>query len=134
MADKYSLDAHALIWYIENNPRLGPNAGIIMDDPANRFYLPIIALVEACHIVARGRTTIPSVADLLSDVDADSRIILVPLDRAILDVSLTLTTVTEMHDRLIVATTLYLAVSGESVALLTCDGNITASGLVPILW
>jgi hypothetical protein len=23
---------------------------------------------------------------------------------------------------------------GETVALLTCDGNITASGLVPIIW
>jgi hypothetical protein len=48
--------------------------------------------------------------------------------------SFTLTSLIEMHDRLIVATALYLARAGESVALLTCDVNITASGLVPIIW
>jgi hypothetical protein len=56
------------------------------------------------------------------------------LDRTILDLSLTLTTIREMHDRQIVATALFRARLGASVALLTCDGNITASGLVPIVW
>ena len=134
MADRNILDAHSLIWYIGKNPRLGANARFVMNDRASRLFLPIIALAEACHVVARDRTAIPSVADLLADVDADPRITIVPLDRAILDISLSLASVGEMHDRLIVATTLWLAGSGESVALLTCDGNITASGLVPIIW
>jgi hypothetical protein len=104
-----------------------------MQDPATTLYLPIIALAEAYWIVERGRTAIPSVADLVADVDADPRIVLVPLDRAILDLSLTLATITEMHDRQVVATVLYLARKGSSVVLLTCDGNITASGTVPII-
>jgi hypothetical protein len=29
---------------------------------------------------------------------------------------------------------LHLANTGAAVALLTCDGNITSSGLVPIVW
>jgi PIN domain nuclease of toxin-antitoxin system len=134
MADRYVLDAHTLIWYIEDNPRLGVNARIIMDDPGSSLYLPIIALAEGCHIVGRGRTSIASIAALLTDVDADPRIAIVSLNRAILDLSLTLTAITEMHDRLIAATTLYLANADETVALLTCDSNITASGLVPTLW
>jgi hypothetical protein len=34
----------------------------------------------------------------------------------------------------IVATTLLLAASGEPATLLTHDDNITASGLVPVVW
>jgi PIN domain nuclease of toxin-antitoxin system len=32
MASKYVLDSHALIWYLEGNARLGPNAKTILDD------------------------------------------------------------------------------------------------------
>jgi hypothetical protein len=89
---------------------------------------------EACWAVERGRTSIPSVASLLADVDADSRVVLVPLDRPVLDISLTLAAITEMHDRQIAATALPLGRAGSPVPLLTCDTNITASGLVPIVW
>jgi len=134
MAHEYVVDAHALIWYLVGSPRLGVSARAAMQDSANVLYLPVIALAEACWAVERGKTVIPSVADLLADVDADSRLVLVPLDRITLDISLTLTAVREMHDRQIVATALHLASTGASVALLTCDGNISASGLVPIVW
>ncbi|BAZ16639.1 hypothetical protein NIES4071_85170 [Calothrix sp. NIES-4071] len=40
----------------------------------------------------------------------------------------------EMHDRQIVATAMVLEQQGEKVALLSCDQNITASGLVTIIW
>jgi hypothetical protein len=39
-----------------------------------------------------------------------------------------------MHDRQIVGTVLLRASTGASAALLTCDSNIVASGLVPIVW
>jgi hypothetical protein len=74
------------------------------------------------------------VAALLADLDADPRIVVVPLDRAILDLSLTLAAISEMHDRQIAATALHLARAGSPVPLLSCDSNITASGLVPIVW
>ena len=134
MAVEYVIDAHTLIWYIEDSPRLGINAGNVMDDPASELYLPVIALAEACWAVERGRSTIPSVAHLLADVDADPRITLLPLDRAILDRSLALIAVGEMHDRQIVATALLRADAGASVVLLTRDANIAATGLVPVLW
>jgi PIN domain nuclease of toxin-antitoxin system len=133
MADEFVVDAHSLIWYIEDSPRLGVNAGKVMDDPASILYLPVIALAEACWAAERGRCKIP-IAALLADVDADPRMIVMPLDRAILDLSFTLTSIREMHDRQIVATALLRAHQGASVALLTCDVNITASGLVPIVW
>jgi PIN domain-containing protein len=94
------------------------------------LFLPIVALAEPCWAVARGKTTIPSVAGLLSDLDADPRIVVVPFDRAILDHSLTLSAISEMHDRLIAATALHLGGASSNLPLLTCDPDITASGLV----
>jgi PIN domain nuclease of toxin-antitoxin system len=134
MADEYAVDAHALIWFLGGNPRLGANARAAMQDPASVLYLPVIALAEACWAVAARRTSIPSVSVLLADVDADPRITLVPLDRAILDRSLALSAISEMHDRLIAATALHLAGAASRVPLLTCDPDITSSGLVPIVW
>lgn len=134
MANEFVLDAHARIWFLEINPRLGSNARAAMTDPASVLYLPVIALAEACWAVDRGRTRIPSVASLLADVDADPRLVVVPLDRAILDISFTLTAISEMHDRQIAATALHLAVAPARVPLITCDRNITASGLVRVIW
>jgi PIN domain nuclease of toxin-antitoxin system len=134
MAHEYVVDTHALIWYLAGSPRLGVNARTVMHDPGSTLILPVIALAEACWTVERGKTTIPSVADLLADLDADPRITLVPLDRAILEISITLTAIGEMHDRQIVATAMHRAQQGATVALLTRDGNIAAAGNVPIVW
>src|SRR5437588_6235217 len=115
MANEYVLDVHALIWFVGHNPRLGHHARAAMQGPASVLYLPVIALAEACWVVERGRTSIPSVASLLADIDADPRLVLVPLDRAILDISLTLAPITEMHDRQIAATALHLARAGAAI-------------------
>jgi PIN domain nuclease of toxin-antitoxin system len=133
-AREYIVDAHTLVWYVADSPRLGTGAGAVMDDPASVLPVPVIALAEACWAVERGRTDIPSVGSLLADIDADPRIMVVPLDRVILDRAMTLTTVPEMHDRLIVSTALLSAEMGVPIAVLTCDTQITASGLVPIVW
>ena len=42
--------------------------------------------------------------------------------------------INEMHDRQIVATAIVLADGDENVSLLTCDRNITAAGVIPIVW
>lgn len=135
MAAKHVLDAHALVWFLVGSPKLGANARAVLNAPNIDLYLPLIALAEACWMVEKGRVpTIPSVSHLLAAVDADRRVILVPLDRSILDRSLPLTSIAEMHDRQIMATALSLSSAGSSVALLTRDLNITVSGLVPVIW
>jgi len=131
---EYVIDAHALIWYLTGSPRLGINARVVLTDAATILYLPIIALAEACWAVERGKTNVPTVAALLADVDADPRITVVPLDRNILDRAQVITSVHEMHDRQIAATALYLSTHETSVSLLTCDADIVASKVVPIVW
>ncbi len=134
MANDYVVDAHALIWFLEANSRLGAAAKAAMSDPASTLHLPIIALAEACWVVEKNRCSIPSVNDLLHDVDADRRIALVSLDRQVLELSQSLIAIQEMHDRLIGATLLALQISGMKASLLTRDPNIIASGIGPIIW
>ena len=71
MPTDYVIDTHALIWNLEGNPRLGTNAKAILADPNSALFLPIIALAEACWIVESGKTSIASVVDLLTAVDAE---------------------------------------------------------------
>src|SRR4051794_25792375 len=101
---KHVTDAHSVVWFVEGNARLGPNAQAVLADPHAEFILPAIALAEACWVVERGRTSIPSVAALLAAVDSDPRFTLFPLDRAVIDKTHSLPAL-EMHDRQIVATT-----------------------------
>ena len=105
-----------------------------MRDAASLLLLPAIALAEACWVVEHGRTKIPAVAALLTDIDADPRIDLVPLDRGILDQCVNLTAIGEMHDRQIVATALCVADQGETVPVVTRDSSITSSGVVAVVW
>lgn len=134
MADEFGLDTHAVIWYLEANPRLGRQARAILDALGNSFVLPVIALAEAVHLVERGRTGIPSVSDLFTLIDADRRIRVVPLSAGTVRDASHLTAVPEIHDRLIVATMLRLQQPGRAVPLLTRDADIVRSGLIPTVW
>ena len=134
MAHEFVLGTHAVVWHLEGNPRLGPNAKEVIDDPRSSLVLPIIALAEAAYIVEHGRTAIPKVSDLLRSVFADLRISICPLSWEVFQESLRAAVVPEMHDRLIVATALYLQSFGDTVSLLTKDAGIVEARLVPTLW
>ena len=131
---RYIVDTHALIWYLTGDARLGNAAKKVLLDPSSRLVLPMIALAEALFIVEKGKVQISSVSDLISDVTGDSRIVIQPLTYEILQVSLTLAAIPEMHDRYIVATGLYLQSLGETVRILTKDNEIIVSKLIPVVW
>lgn len=134
MATKFIVDTHALIWYFEGNSLLGLSAKSVMSDPASELVLPAIALAEAIFIVEKGRCSITGVEDLLSDLKSDDRFDIYPLMSGILEDCVTLQQIPEIHDRLIVATGVYLQHLGESVEILTKDTIITASGVLPVRW
>jgi PIN domain nuclease of toxin-antitoxin system len=134
MAHRSVVDTHALIWYLEGNPRLGSGAKTVLDNKQSDLVLPIIALAEAVEVVAKGRSNIPAVASLLNHVQTDPRLRLFALTWKVFRLSLALPTIPEMHDRLIVASALFLQSHGHSVDLLTKDTTIVNSGLVPVFW
>ncbi len=130
---KYVVDTHALIWFLSGSTKLGKAAEAALTDPESELVLPATALAEVCWIVER-RAVGLSVAEALAAIDADSRIEVAPLSRAVIEKSMTLSAIGEMHDRQIAATVALMIEAGESVALLTVDVNITASGAIPIVW
>jgi PIN domain nuclease of toxin-antitoxin system len=131
---KYILDTHALIWFLEGNSRLGVNAKAILSDPKSELILPAIALAECVWIVSRGKTSIPSAEALLNVVRSDRRVFIYPLDFDVIEESVKLTAINEIHDRQVVSTALVIQAQGNQVGLLSCDQNIIASKLVTIAW
>ena len=136
MADKYILDTHALVWYLEGNSRLGPKAKTTMSGGDTEMVLPLIALAEAAFLIEKGRIGIPSISNLLADVRNDERIELQPLTMPIFERSLTSEglRIPELHDRFIVSTGLHLQDLGHTVSILTRDEIITDSGVLPVIW
>ncbi len=134
MINKYVIDTHALIWYVEGNEKLGNKAKIVFDNAKSILILPMIALAEAIDIVKKNRTSIPEVIILLNRVFSDQRIEIEPLTLDILQESLNASAVPEMHDRLIVSSALAIEKQGFSVAILTKDKSIIESKLIKIVW
>jgi PIN domain nuclease of toxin-antitoxin system len=134
MAHKHVVDAHTLVWCVEGNPALGNQARLILADPNSQLVLPMIALAEAICVVEKQRCGIPSAPILLNRVQTEPRIDLYPLTWDVLQHSLGLTALPDLHDRLTVATALHLQNQGHTVDLLTKDATITRSGLVPTVW
>ena len=136
MADKYILDTHALVWYLEGNSRLGRQAKATMTAAESEMVLPLIALAEAAFLIEKGRIGIPSISSLLADVRNDERIEILPLTTAIFERSLTSEglRIPELHDRFIVSTGLHLQDLGHTVSILTRDEIITDSGILSVIW
>ena len=131
---KYILDTHALIWFLEGNARLGLTAKEILADSSSELILPAIALADSVWIVSRSKTSIPSVDALLKVVKQDKRVSIYPLDSDVIEKSVNLTSINEMHDHQIVSMALVIEEQGNQVALLSCDQNICAANLVGIVW
>jgi PIN domain nuclease of toxin-antitoxin system len=131
---RYVLDAHALIWFLLDHPKLGPDAKRVLSDPASVLVLPAIALAEATWVVSQRRTALTDVAAFFHSVTTDPRITIAPLNFAVVERGTRLTANLEMHDRQIVATVLLISEGGAPATLLTRDANIVASGLVSVIW
>mgnify|MGYP003383644385 CR=1 FL=1 len=132
----FVLDTHSLLWYLEGNRRLGSRARAKISAIESHLVVPVIVLAEAGIIIDHGRTKIPSVARLIDSLAKDSRFEIYPLTLDIFKLSLSseASRVTELHDRLIAATVLYIHDSGLDVSLITQDENLTNARLVPVVW
>lgn len=53
------LDTHAMIWWLEGNPRLGRDAGAIIDDRRNETWFSIASVWEIAIKSALGKLRTP---------------------------------------------------------------------------
>ena len=125
------VDTHALIWFIDGDPRLSAAARDTMDAPATRVIVPSLALAELADIHAHRRTTL-ALTDALSRIDDAPNCEIIALGRAVIE---RLPATLNIHDGIIVATALLCRERLDpDTVLITKDAEITASGLLPVLW
>ena len=118
-----AVDTHAIVWYLDNDPRLF-SAGAEALDRATAAG-EVVCLVELTYLIEKGR--IPKVARerlvvALDDPATPRR--LAPLDRSVADAMerVSRSQVPDLPDRVVYATALALG-----VPLVSRDGKIRAS-------
>lgn len=127
----YVIDTHSLVWFLEGNPRLSVTARNALRDDAAEFVIPTIVLAELAFLHSRRRVPV-ALSDVFAYVDGARNSLIYPLDESVVE---QISTELEIHDAIIVATALVLRDAlGRSVAIVTKDEMIAASGLVEVIW
>ena len=69
------LDAHGLVWWLTDDPRLSRRAHAFVSDPASRIMVSAATVWEIAIKVAQGRLTLPSEPARLREVLVAERMI-----------------------------------------------------------
>jgi PIN domain nuclease of toxin-antitoxin system len=127
----YVLDTHAIVWFVENDPRLSTGVKTVMRNPANSFIVPTMALVEIKFLHSKGRIT-TDLAGVYQRFVNSANCTVHPLDEEVVaQVPMGL----DIHDAVIVATALvHRDIRQQPTTLITKDNSITQSGLIQTLW
>ena len=127
----YVVDTHAFVWFIEASSRLSQNALTALESPDSEIVVPTIVLAEIKFLFARKRIFV-DLQTVINRISISENCTAYPLDEAVIE---RLPTDLNIHDGLIVATALvYRDLLGQSVAVITKDGEIKQSGLIETLW
>ncbi len=123
-------DTHSLLWFLEDSPRLGREAGRFFDDCVRGegvIYIPTICLVEIVYLCEKGR--IPAAFQALLEEElrlGDSGFLIADLTWSVVEalsrVLVLCSLAQDMPDRIIAATALSL-----NVPLITRDHNTTTA-------
>ena len=128
----YVTDTHPFVWYlVEDNARLGSTARAAFDHADSgeaTIIIPAVVLAEALYLAEKGRIKAKA-EQIFGRVDNALNYRVYPLDLPVIQKAWELRKLTEIHDRVIVATAKHL-----SVELITKDSKIRESGYVPTLW
>ena len=127
----YVVDTHALIWFLEKNPRLTDNAKSALTDTNAQIILPTIVLTEVIFLYSKKKTSI-NLSMVLSQVANSSNCIVYPLDEEVVS---RVSANVNIHDAIIVATGLvFKDLIGHDVAVVTKDESIKHSNLIRTVW
>ena len=123
----FVLDTHVLIWYFTGNQRLSDTLRDKIDQvrqQGGRLLVPTIVLAEALNSATKGRLVFdfPRLYQLVRD---EPEFEIVEFGVEVFDETLRVKEISEIHDRIIVATARFFRAS-----LLTKDGMIRSSGQI----
>ena len=127
----YIIDTHALLWHLTNDLRLGKNAKDVLekaDRGEEKVLVPSIVLAECLYLLEKkGRGDL--FPDLLDAIERHPSYDVYPLDIGVLREMPSVVGLTELHDRIIVATARV-----SRTVLITKDEEIRRGGYVPTIW
>jgi PIN domain nuclease of toxin-antitoxin system len=126
----YVSDTHSLVWYFTDDSRLGEKALRAFDQTAQEgvIIIPSIVLAEIIFISKKGRITL-TFEETLKRIEENENFDIAVLDADILRVVDKIEADLEMHDKLIVATSINFKAS-----VITRDNRIKESGIVTTIW
>jgi PIN domain nuclease of toxin-antitoxin system len=129
--DKYVADAHALVWHITDDKRLGEEARAILtqaDQALALVYVPTIVLAEIMYLAERGRIKV-AFSDVLTAVRDSAGYLTYPFDESVLERAAEARNIPELFDRIIVATAIL-----TGATTITKDEAITTAQIVKTVW
>jgi PIN domain nuclease of toxin-antitoxin system len=116
----YLLDAHVVIWYLENSAKLPPTIIEIIDDPKNRICICTVSLWEIAIKITIGKMTLKSTFDQFLDSIETRDFDLLYIENDYLKVLAALPFIhRDPFDRMLVATALV-----KDLTIITADDNI----------
>lgn len=127
---QYLADTVAIIRHFANVGKIGKAAKLILQDAdsgKNIIFISIISIVEVLYLSERNKIPL-NFQDLRRKLLPLDNYRIVDLDFDIVETAKTVQGL-ELHDRLIVSTSLYL-----NVPILTSDQIIKDSGQVDVIW
>ena len=128
---EYLADTVAIVRHLRSHPALGPQAAQILreaDTGLHQIYLSGITLMEILYLSEAQRIDV-RLAELVSIVSQSENYEITPVDAEVVLAAIGIDDVSELHDRIIVATALHLG-----VPILTGDRVIAASRHIQTIW
>ena len=126
----YVTDTHSLVWYFTDDVRLGRKALKAFEQTTEEgiMIVPSIVLAEIMFIAKKGRITL-TFEETLEKIEEYENFQIAPLDTDILKRAAKIEIELEMHDKLIVATSVHY-----NATLITKDETIAKSSACLVIW
>jgi len=124
-------DTHSLAWYFTKSKKLGRKALQVFRDSTSGkgiIIVPTVVLAEIMDISEKKRIKV-DYEEILERIENSNNFEIYSLDVDVLRVARNITTIPELHGRIVIATAKLL-----DAKLLTKDENIQKSGIVEIVW
>ena len=126
----YVTDTHSLVWYFTDDARLSIKALKAFEQTTEEgiMIVPSIVLAEIMFIAKKGRITL-TFEETLEKIEEYENFQIAPLDTDILKRTDKIEVELEMHDKLIVATSVHY-----NATLITKDEKIAKSNACLVIW
>jgi PIN domain nuclease of toxin-antitoxin system len=126
----YVTDTHSLVWYFTDDARLSIKALKAFEQTTEKgiMIVPSIVLAEIMFIAKKGRITL-TFEETLEKIEEYENFQIAPLDTDILKRTDKIEVELEMHDKLIVATSVHY-----NATLITKDEKIANSNACLVIW